>query len=463
MRLQTRLKTRLDTRIPFRMRATAEAVSRYFHRNEGSTDHATIPTVTLAGDFLGGFDFTTTSATLQSFIGRNDTDNTNQLTVEITTAGQIRFYCYNSASQLQTIVSSIGSGYNDGKVHLVEFSLVGTTATLTIDHADVSSEQWLGFDTVSFNTLYSHRGSRNLTGILANLEIEADGTLIRDYPLNDNSDILANKATTLGDKLNPASIASAAWNTDGAHSYEQTGVDFGKLIFLNNETTTVEIYVFSCTLTTVNGSPLRRIYSQEGVYDLVEGYNEFIVTLGVGGQQRRLWIDGENDGEILRLNNVSLRKADGYGRRINSNPNDWALFYETDEGWVGQEIAPDYSDTNNWNSVGVSLTTDSDEIKITALDGSSDRGEFVFNATLGATYEVSVGAKNGIGSAQAFQQFVGWSVPNTPVTSDAIYNFGELLTTATPTIIRAYAAVSGVAGDELLVTSLSIKEVLKNA
>ena len=67
---------------------TPELFERFFRRNEGTTDHATIPSVTLAANFVIEFSFTANEQpSPQMAFGNED----NSSFFEIQTGGRIRF------------------------------------------------------------------------------------------------------------------------------------------------------------------------------------------------------------------------------------------------------------------------------------------------------------------------------------------------------------------------------------
>ena len=187
MRMPTRLKTRLDTRIPFRMRATAEAVSRYFRRNEGSTDYATIPAVTLAGDFVIEFEASHTG--FFRFLGMDNSINPDRIFVITDSVDATKLRVGLAGVDLYTDVGFISIGF----INNIRIERAGSV--LTIKNISTGGEASGTFPTSSavFNVLYQHNNTYT-TGILANLKIYDNGTLVRDYPLNDNSNTIRDLA-----------------------------------------------------------------------------------------------------------------------------------------------------------------------------------------------------------------------------------------------------------------------------
>lgn len=162
-----------------------DKISRYFRRNEGTTDYISIPAVTLAGDFEISGEFSTTDATKTStFIG-GATITVSEAIVDILSNGTVRFVVYDSSGSFVGLVTS-STGFNDGLLHTFNARMVGTTAELLVDGVSVGTSNFSLYDGVSLSNLYRRSDDTNLlTGILANLKIYDNGTLTRDYPLNE--------------------------------------------------------------------------------------------------------------------------------------------------------------------------------------------------------------------------------------------------------------------------------------
>ena len=82
---------------------------------------------------------------------------------------------------------------NDGRFHSVIISVSSGVLSIVIDGA-LDSSKAIGAGSSVLDSLYKNTFGNNLSGILANLKIYDNGTLIRDYPLDDNSNILRDKA-----------------------------------------------------------------------------------------------------------------------------------------------------------------------------------------------------------------------------------------------------------------------------
>jgi len=151
---------------------------RYFRRNEGTTDYATIPEVTLTGDFV---------IELEALVGSEQPFRT----FISSAARNIELRVDASGTKFE-IVGSIGALYFVNGAPIVS----GSTLVPMNEFFKITISRSTAGASTSINSLWS-RGSdfaNNLKGILANLKIWDNGTLIRDYPLNDNSSTIRDLA-----------------------------------------------------------------------------------------------------------------------------------------------------------------------------------------------------------------------------------------------------------------------------
>lgn len=167
------------------VRAISSINTRYFRRNEGTTDYATIPEVTLTGDFVIEFDVYL------------DVDRCHILSNNAINATGRIFY-EESASKIEVSFDTAAITFD------VQESLVGVFAKVMLfRESGVVGMLVNGVSRVpsgntnsdlTLNSIGAIRGNTTsvpaLSGILANLKIWDNGTLIRDYPLDDNSDDL---------------------------------------------------------------------------------------------------------------------------------------------------------------------------------------------------------------------------------------------------------------------------------
>jgi hypothetical protein len=158
---------------------------RYFRRNEGTTDYATIPRVVINSDFMvsvsGIFN---TGAVL----GDSSTSSAG-LYVQGLADSKIIFRISGNDYLSTKIV-------NDGMYHTIDVKRLGSTIYITIDGV-LDSTHIASTDTFRINQIYRIKtGSfEEFGGILANLKIYDNGTLVRNYPLDDNSSTLRERVS----------------------------------------------------------------------------------------------------------------------------------------------------------------------------------------------------------------------------------------------------------------------------
>ena len=302
------------------VRAISNINTRYYRRNEGTTDYATTPEVTLAGDQRWEFDLLTTisSGVGVVFSGQSSVDRW-YIAVE------------NGKPLIGNGVDRVAGGLtvNDGLFHRWVFEVVSNTLTVTVDGLTQYSDAVKATLPKSVrNLMADEAGSFILSGILANLKIYDNGTLIRDYPLDDNSDILRNRATVLGGELygEAGQLQSAA---SGAQS-------LGTGIFAVANTDYIVRVVYE---NIVGNASLRTgVGVNESLGPVITGSGESVFILSALDSSEFEFI-GRFGGVTSGVVTTSIRQADGYGTVINGNADDWGLFQEQATGeWLGQEL-----------------------------------------------------------------------------------------------------------------------------
>lgn len=159
---------------------------RYFRRNEGTTDYATIPEVTLAGDFVIEFDSLGGIDTYGRLLGNAASFDNEVRLNNNNTSLNMKF----SGGALRTI--NFDTVIDRNEFNRFKISRVSNVVTLTINK--VAQAETVN-DSAAFVLDTIHRSNtRYNTGILANLKIYDNGTLIRDYPINDNSSTIRDLA-----------------------------------------------------------------------------------------------------------------------------------------------------------------------------------------------------------------------------------------------------------------------------
>jgi hypothetical protein len=299
------------------VRAISNINTRYFRRNEGTTDYATIPEVTLVGDFVISADFWIASlTTTQGVVGKASGSSSDfiavlntsgNIRVKISTDSDINFTNLTASTTIKNTLLVVRTGTNlTVTLNGLSETLVCSTNSLTIDE------------------LYSIGQGFNFSGILANLKIWDNGTPIRDYKLNDNSDILANSATVLGGELWNGIAEFPADTTITAASGTSAGM------------------VYLTTISGLSGSEDFRFSGQSGFESV--GNGTFALTAAGSSMQFRSI--GVSESGVA----ISIRQADGYGTVINGNAEDWGLFTEQAVFWKGKDLA-----VPPWDSVDQEL------------------------------------------------------------------------------------------------------------
>jgi len=254
-------------------------VQRSFRRNEGTTDYATIPEITLSGDFSGSVEFSTSLTSGIGTLISGPVKNNSSLVLDVGVSA-VRLLAYNSLGQLLPIAEVNGS-FNDGAIHTAYFSLSGITAGLSIDNGSQITADWTASDVLKVSNLYRRQDDSNkLPGILANLKIWDNGTLIRDYPLDDNSDDLRELAS--GQNGTVINGNASDW---GLFQQQATGEWLGQELWIDSLVTTFGESTYSNSVASIISSagsdssvqvPLSLIVGNSyrfnfEVFDLIQG------------------------------------------------------------------------------------------------------------------------------------------------------------------------------------------------
>jgi len=159
------------------------AINRYFRTNDGSNDYISIPEVTFSGDFeiesLFYFD-----GTRSALFGNSVTFDSRGL---VDSNGSINFRP--TSTGLGEISAPAGSVIVN-TLNLIKFQRTGTVCEILLNGVQVASGNITVADCVTDEFCRSG-GFSNMSGILANVLMYDNGTLVRNYPINDNSNIIA--------------------------------------------------------------------------------------------------------------------------------------------------------------------------------------------------------------------------------------------------------------------------------
>jgi hypothetical protein len=201
-------------------------VTRYLRRNEATTDYGIIPTVTLSGDFVIECDFTFNGASNSKLMGH--TSNALGGLWGVNMDGDVVVRHSNSWSSLGIVPNLVAGTLYKARLFrtngVIGSSINGVSAPSTTGFSGdwIISQIWRAFG----SSMYEY-----LAGILANLKIYDDGVLVRDYPINDNSNTLKDLASgqdgsivngtadqwkayqkqTTGEWLGPELVTQALW------------------------------------------------------------------------------------------------------------------------------------------------------------------------------------------------------------------------------------------------------------
>jgi hypothetical protein len=153
-------------------------ITRYFRRNEGTTDYATIPAVTLSG----GFEISI-YASLQSMAAASVMlgDAANLAWFRINTDGSIQVKGAGASS-----VTAAGIVVDDKVFRLYNFKRTGSSIELRINESLVHTFTGYTGD-MAFNRIYQKANTNYFPGTIANLSIVDAGALVRSYPINEPS------------------------------------------------------------------------------------------------------------------------------------------------------------------------------------------------------------------------------------------------------------------------------------
>lgn len=165
-----------------------KADSRYFRLNEGTTDYISIPEVVHLGDFKHTFKFMTTQAVNTSLYG---TELFMKIELLGSDNGRIKLLVGNGSSWVINR-NTEGVGFNDGLLHTATVSKVGSLYELHVDGVQEVSLTDARPVTPKFSKLLGVQGGPPSTaeGVLADFEVFDSGVIIRNYPINDNSNTI---------------------------------------------------------------------------------------------------------------------------------------------------------------------------------------------------------------------------------------------------------------------------------
>ena len=159
--------------------ARVNRITRWFRVNDG-VKHATIPLITLTGDFEIDFLISDANAGLAggfTVILGLSADNSDYFT--ITGAGALRL----TADTVS--VQSADGVISDTDLNRIKITRASNTVTIFLNGVSVASGTIS--TNISFDFLYRRSGGQYFAGTIANLTVIDNGSLIRNYPINEPS------------------------------------------------------------------------------------------------------------------------------------------------------------------------------------------------------------------------------------------------------------------------------------
>ena len=412
---------------------------RYFRRNEGSTDYATIPTVTLAGDFVIEFDLSTTGTSNQLLLG-DDSNST--------------YYFNVSSTKFSVFVAGVGQDFLfgssnplDGKIHKIKYVLEGGNLEVFVDGLTLGVKPITPYTGANNFRLYSSNSltTFNLSGILANLKIYDNGTLARNYPINDGKNILANAATALGSEL------------DGLTYALTTAIGGVASVVLSSLSVIGKTYLVEVSYSGVVGDASVRIGGFSGPSFTGTGTIEFVATATTTVNDILGALTGVTSGSVT----VSIKEAEGYGTIVNGNASDWGLFdKQTNGDWLGQELVVNGGFDNGVDGWGMTaggmLSSESGAARAISLSGA---GRDVYRPALvvGRDYRCSCEVINTSGELRLT---AGYAAVSPLFSSAGVYTYDITCAGNGSIGLRLESSLADVSA---LFDNVSAKEVLKNA
>lgn len=180
MRLPVRLKTRLDTRLPVRMGTKVE--TRYFRKNEGTTDYISIPDIVLSsGDFIefNYLAYTALSAINAFFFDTADGTG-SRTSLLFNTSGYVNHYpSWASSREDDGVVTPInGLVPLDGKLHKIRITADSNASGRIINRLMANTNGGAGYG-----------------GPMYDFKHYSGGVLVRHYAINDNNSTIVDSVS----------------------------------------------------------------------------------------------------------------------------------------------------------------------------------------------------------------------------------------------------------------------------
>ena len=158
---------------------TVARAIRYFRINEGSTDYATIPPITLSADFVIEFVSLGVAATFGRILG-NTASFDNEVRLNSDDASLSMKFSAGVSRQI-----TFDAGITRGNLNKFKISRVSGVVSLTLNGV-IQASTFVDAGALNLDAVHKSSTSIN-TGVVSNLIFTDAGTLTRSYPINEAS------------------------------------------------------------------------------------------------------------------------------------------------------------------------------------------------------------------------------------------------------------------------------------
>ena len=379
-----------------------QTVQRYFTQiNAAFGQRYEFPTVTLTGDFEVEF---------TAMLNSGHTDVAHILLGNKTDTSSTVFV-FTSNNQLRVRDSSGAYGVDAGvavKTGVLQSYLIKRVGSNVKAYVDgVLAVNFISTAAYVFDLIGTYSGyAYHTDGIISNVKITDNGTLVACYKLDENwisDSIVVNSAPNAsGPELwNDAPTVLGSWVDNSDSTFSLSGTGGSILQDTNNIVEDHKTYLVTYTVSEgMTG----------GVRALVYGSSKVGVGLvrGAGGTYtQRLTVStntssGIPSGKVAfqsysdfngTISDISVKRVDGYGKAISIVAEDAPLFTQIDIGWLGENLDTGQFATASNALGGATITTDfanrSLEVTAPGINSGYPRMTLDFGSVIGNKYRVS--------------------------------------------------------------------------
>ena len=304
---------------------------RYFRRNEGTTDYVSFPLVSTSTNCEISFDVYADLSGIFYVFGNSGNFN-SRISIQADGSFGIR-------TSTDTSAFTAPSGTIPANTFTsIRIRLIGNNLEVFVNGVSIGTNGTGGG--FNINQLFRNDVTVNGKGIIANFKITDNGVLVRDYPMDDNSDILRNRVAVLGAELSQINMPVQKLTDDNLILSPVISVIAGVQYLITIDVDNTQ--VVSTPSFTLNGSTLLQLSGT------TNGIVQALFTLGVSGDFP-LTLQGPASRTLIR--SISIRQADNYGTVINGTADQWGAFQQqVDNNYIGQAL-----DVPPWDSVNQEL------------------------------------------------------------------------------------------------------------